>query len=393
MQALNAAPRDMYTADQILALLEASSVEIDCGCELLDANLNVVEDITGDLQNAGGTVTWGADPDTANEVDPNLDIQGQRDCSFGLTRQLNWGTDQVRLYKLHTGAGLTAIRFNVGVFCLTTPDLPGGATPAVYQVTGFDRLYLLQRQVGDSYTVGAGAGVIDSVQQAISDAGLTTPALIDTTGDNVLPADMVWPLIPTSGDPTEWLDIVNELLDLIAYDPLWADENGQYRSQPHVDPSTRTPEFILDADDAMRTVVGASRTVTQDQWGAPNKWIFVQQDVDGTPVEGAGIYTVVNQSDGLSSIDARGGLVYPQQITLAAADQPTLEALGDAQVTAARAVATTLSNFPTRPLPIAGQSDVVAYSDEAAGGYYLLQATGWTLPLDSGDMTWTFQST
>jgi hypothetical protein len=391
VQGLTDPPRDAYTDAQILALLHASDVTVDAGCELLAADLSVVEDITGDFQNVGGSVVWGQDPDTAGETDPKLDIQGQRDCTFGLTRALNWGSDLVRLYKLHSGAGLVNVRFNVGVFCLTTPDLPVGVTPAVYQVTGFDLLYLLRRQVGDSYSVSAGSSYIDAVQQAISDAGLSSGAVIDTSGDATLPTDMVWPLIPTDAGPTTWLQIVNELLAAIHYDPLWCDENGLFRSQPHVDPSTRTPEYFLDADDVVGTIVGVSRSLTQDVFATPNTWVFVQQDFQGTPVEGAGIYTVVNQSDGLASIDQRG-LVYADQRTVAAANQATLESLGDAQVAKDRATATTLQ-VTTRSLPIAGQGDVIAYSDVAAGGFFLVQATGWSLPLDGGDMTWALQST
>lgn len=381
MQALTAPPRDGFTDDQILTLLQAAALEVDLGCELLDANLNVVDDISGDVIAAGGTVEWDSTSSTGSV---------SRDLSIGMARALNWGTDLVRPYMLLAAGGIQA-RFNVGVFCLTTPQDTVGSSPMIFQVTGFDRLYLLSREVGDSRGVGAGSNYIDAILDTISAAGLTGVDIDQSAAAAVLPADMTWPQVSVNSDAaTQWLDIINALLSAIGYDPLWCDENGIYRSQPHVDVSARPAEFTLDADDAVRTIVGAQRTRVQDQWAAPNMWIFIQSGFSGTPTEGDGIYTVTNQSDGPASIDQRG-LVWPKTFTLDAADQPTLMQLGDAQVAADMADLLTLT-IPTGPLPIAGQADVIALVDSAAGGSFMVQATAWSLPLDGQQMSWTVQA-
>lgn len=376
MQGLTAPPRDSLTDAQVTALLLGDNVTGDVGCELLDRDLRLVEDISGDLLPGGSSLAWSAD------AVPFLT------CQLTLSRELQWGTDLVRVYRTLTAGGVTA-RFNRGVFCLATPQRPLGEDTTTFQVTGYDRLYLLLREVGDTYSVSAGSGYLAAIADVIDAAGLTGVQIDGTAADKTLPKDMVWPLVASAGSPTLWLDIVNTLLRAVAYDPLWCDENGAYRSQPHLEPAVRPAEFTLTADDVETTIVGLARTFTEDQWQTPNRWVFVRSDASN-PVDGDGRYVVVNQSDGPTSIDQRG-LVWSRQFTFDAADQDTLKQLGDAQVTADRSTTAVLS-FPTAPLPIAGHHDVLSYIDKAAGGVLPVQATAWDEPLDGSDMTWTVQT-
>lgn len=380
MEALTAAPRQDLTDEQVLAILTGDLQVTDVGAEVLAADLTVVRDISDQVQIDGAAVNWGSTTAVGSVA---------RDCALNLTEELNWGVDLVRI-RVKLDDGHTSAEFYCGVFSLTTPDNVIETDVTVYQVVGYDRLYLLQREVGDSYSVSKGSPVIQTIIDVIAESGLTGVDLDQTAIDAVVPANKAWPLLPSSTEATQWLDIVNWLLSLINYDPLWCKPDGPYRSQPHLNPATRAPEFTFNADDVTTTIVGQQRTINADVWATPNKWIFVMTGFDGEPREGDGIYIVVNQSDGPTSIDARG-YTKPQQIPVDAVDQATLESVGNMQVAAAMRTTTTLT-LSTSTLPIAGQGDVIDYIDTAAGGGFKAQATAWTMPLDGSPMSWTLQA-
>ena len=222
MQALTAAPRGAFTAAQVTALLLAPAITVSAGLERLNASLVVQEDISDDLM--GGQV----------ERVMNATVHGT--CKLDISRALAWGLDLVRPYMTLTDGKITA-RFNLGVFSLTTPERAVAWTPETYACSGFDRLYLLHRPVGDSYAVTAGTGYLAAVRSAVTAAGLSGVNLDGTAEAKTLPSDMTWPLVKstatttststgssassTATGATTWLNIVNELLGAISYRGLW----------------------------------------------------------------------------------------------------------------------------------------------------------------------------
>lgn len=407
MQQLTEAPRDSLTEAQVTRLLVgAPKVDYDRGCEVLDAALNVVDDISSDFE--GGTVTHTA----------LADVHGT--CSLTLATDIDYGTQLVRPYMTLTAEGVTA-RFNLGAYALRKPQTDYGYSIPSNQVDGSDRLFLLNRPVGDAYAVASGTAVLAAAKQAIVDAGLDgSTVLVDSTAAaKTLPSDHSWPLLAdsTSTDalappdamtsmsqsgPTTWLRIVNDLLAMVGYRGVWADENGYFRFTPYADPADRPVEFSFDFDDIDDSVIAGNRTAVQDFSTVPNVWVFLQQNLtDGSgnpiePTEGAGQYTVTNQSDGPASIDARGGLEWISVVQLDAADQASLVSQGDAQVAADKRV-TKQFTVATAPFPAAGHFDVYTYSDlAAAGGAVKVQETAWTLDLGNSttvpaDMQRTWQ--
>ncbi len=369
------------SAADIPALILASDVidSVSAGCELVDANLNVLADISADL--LGGTVS--RDCATA--------IQG--DCHIQLSNQLAWGSSLVRLFMTLSAQGLS-YRWNVGVFSLTTPTQPLGEAPVTYDVQGYDRVSLLNRQIADGYSVAAGTAYLTAVRAVITAAGLSTATtLFDGTSQTLtLPAAMVWPMV-TTGAQTTWLDVVNQLLAAINYRPIWADANGYFRSEPFVDPALQSPTYTFDAD-VNHSIGITNRTLTRDLWAAPNTWIFVQSTrVSGAaaPGVGDGVFVVTNPSNGPSSIAGRGGLAYPQTFQIAAADQATLVELGNAQVAGDLRDSATLA-VTTAPYPGAGHYDVFVYRDADLDAIaWQVQATAWRLDLAGADMTWTWR--
>jgi hypothetical protein len=392
MPALTAAPRDHLTDAQVTGLLTSPALEVAAGCELLNANLTVREDISNDL--AGGRISY------------NLYWRIHRACDLSLSRSLTWGVDLVRPFMVLTD-GLTGVsaRWNVGVFALTTPDRRVGETPETYDVQGYDRLYLLDRQVGDSYEIAGGVEYLKAVRDTIAAAGLSGVLLDGSAAGVTLPRAMTWPLVSDGGDsePVTWLRVVNDLLTAINYRAVWADQDGLFRSGPYVEPTARPVEWTFDADDVTSGIVGEDRSVLEDVWATPNRWLFVRSNLPGDPppepTDGAGVYTV-NNVDGtvlglstpasvLTSQNARG-LVWPRTFDYDAASQAALVALGDRRV-ASDLRSATKYDLTTGPFPGAGHADIYRYTDAAVGSRKV-QAAQWEFDLAGSDVRWLWEA-
>lgn len=372
MQPLTAAPREAFTPTQITALLTATDMTVDFGCELLSPSLVLIEDISSDV--SGGKVSR----------DNLADIHGTVDLS--ISRALAWGRDRVRPYQMLSSrtAGVSGARFNLGVFVMVTPDSQIGETPPTYAVTGYDQLHLLQGSIGDSYSVGPGAvEVLTAVRNALTAAGITAPVLLDTSAaGKTLATAMTWP--QTSSDNPTWIQVVNDLLACIGYRGIWADWNGALRSGPYVLPSSRASEFTLNVGDLRTGVVAEQRNVAADLWNVPNWARFIRNDnPGGPPVEGLGRYTVTNPSTGPSSIASVGRTVRAPVVYLDAVDQASLMVQGDRLFAAARRTSEVIT-VKTSPLPC-WHSDRMTYADAALGDTRQVLARSWSLPLDGGD--------
>jgi len=383
VQVLNAAPRDAYTTAQITALLEAGNLTVDFGADLLNLNLGFVDDLSPDL--VGGSV--------------GRDCYGTVHgfCTLQLSRVLRWGVDLVRPYMV-LSSGLTVARWNLGVYVLTTPQRTVGETPETYDVQGYDRLMLLNRQVGADYRVAAGVTYRAAIVAAFAAAGLSGVLIDGSAADSTLPAARSWLLVGDSTNPDQtatpvtWLRVVNDLLNAINFRAVWCDQDGQFRCSGYQDPKVRAPEYVFDADSQL-TILGEDRTLTEDVWSTPNRWVFRQTNRSSdapTPTEGDGIYTRVNDTDGPTSITGRG-LTWTAVVDYEAASHAKLVSLGDRRVASDRRVTTALKVW-TGPFPGAGHFDVFTYSDAAAGGTRKVQATGWRMPFDGGNVEWDWEA-
>jgi hypothetical protein len=392
VQPLTAAPRQNLTDDQVTALLTAPDVHIDYGVELLNASLAVVADISADV------VSWVVHHDNLANVHGTLDLT--------ISRALAWGYDRVRPYMLltsSTGGPFTysdtysttytdiygevkstpvAARFNQGVYLLTTPDTQLSETPVTYTATGYDQLHLLQAPIGDSYFVAAGSNVLAAVKAALTAAGVVAPVNLDSSSDTaVLASNLVFPL--TSSTVPTWIQVVNTLLAAIYYRGIWCDWDGVFRSNPYVNPADRAIEFTFPVGDLLVGVVAADRTVTNDVWGAPNRWIGIQNGLTVAPAEGVGKYTTDNTSTGLSSQTSVGRII-PDVQYYDAVNQASLVSQVNA-VKAADMRSTEVITAKLGPFPVLWHADVVAWQDTALGGGRTAIARSWSLPCDGSD--------
>lgn len=369
------------TLDQA-ALLVGDRLEVSAGCDVLDLDLNVTGDISDHL--------------VAGTIARNMRARIHGTCSLDLSTDLAWGTQLVRPY-MTLSDGDVSERFNVGVFMLTTPEQVLGDDLPVRSTDGFDRLYLLDREVADDYVRSEGETYYEALVQVFDDAGLTGFLIDGAAADYTLPVDREWPLVARSTDPDQtsspvtWLRVVNDLLTAINFRGVWADENGLYRCQQYLAPAARSPEFTFDVDNIRENIVVA-RTVIEDQWKTPNRWVFLWQNRPGgmSSTPGDGLYERNLDDDHPLSAVSRD-LDWPKVYSYEAASQAVLEELGDRRV-ADDLGALAVYKVTTGPFPAAGHWDVVTYADDAAGGSVKAVATDWELDLSGGDMSWTWEA-
>lgn len=365
--------RDGYTAAQVSALLTSPDMVIDMGVDLLNADLSLVEDISADVDPAG------------SKVGRYMLANAHGSCDLTVSRELAWGKARVRPWV--TQSSLTAgvsVRWNLGVYVLTTPESSYGETPRAWPVVGHDQLSLLG-SIGDSYSVAAGANVLDAVRATLTLGGIVAPILLDSSGSaKVLTSDMTWPL--TSSDSPTYLRVANELLASISYRGLWVDWDGAFRGTPYVTPADRPAEMRLDVGSLITGIVAEDRRVANDLWSAPNSWVFIGNNWSTAPVSDNGRYETSNQSAGLSSIDSLERVVMAPAQFLDATTQADLELQGD-RIKAADMRSTEVISITTSPLPCMWHADRFEYADAALGSDRQTVSRSWVLPLDGSDST------
>jgi hypothetical protein len=375
VQPLVADPRSTLTDAQVVALIQdAPALTVSAGLELLDMTLAVQADMSDGL--VGGSVSRASYASLHGTATLNLSVE------------LDWGTAIVRPYIVLTD-GVIAARFNLGAYFTSTPHHDLDTVPSMFAVSGYDILYALSSPVGEVYAVDVGIAYLTAVESILTGQGFVAGTyLIDQASvATVLPSARVWPI----DERTTWLTVVNDLLGAIGYAGIWSDWDGRLHCEPYANPRDRGPEWFYDVDTAT-SMLTLKRTIERDFFAAPNRWVGVRSNnVDGiAPVEGAGVYTVVNAHDGPTSTEARGGRVISRILSLDVADQASLIALVEQTVDADLRLKTTLT-LGTSPNPLHWHFDRVVVNDPAIGSFVDVLVTDWTLPLDGGDMqhSWT----
>jgi hypothetical protein len=361
------------TVDQAVALLQDSpDLVVSAGMEIVDLSLEVLEDISDDL--------------AAGQIARNSYAVMHATASFAITRQLDWGAGLVRPYMLvSTAGGAVSGRWNLGVYHTSTPEDSTLEDPQTFDVDGYDILLRLNQPVGDAYAISAGDAYLAKVEEILQARGYLAYVIDQSAAATVAPTARVWAF----DDQVTWLTIVNDMLASVGYQGVWADWNGRLRCEPYVLPQLRQVEWTY-TDDRVSTMLGPDRRRSQDYTFAPNRWVvFRQNNVDDTPpVEGNGMFTYQNDSVGITSVNARGGLVITKRVGVDAADQGALIAQAN-QIIQTDMDVPAVWTVPVSPNP--GHWHFDRLFVDTAQLLADVQCTGWTLPLDGSNMTLTWR--
>ena len=375
-------PRSALTLDQVVWLIEDAPLVVGYGAELLDMGLNVLADLSS--TDTGGTFAGG---NVSRKAYANLHGEGE----FAVTQPLDWGTAIIRPYQTLRSGSVTA-RFNLGAYFTNTPDLGAETSPQVIEVRGYDILSILDDSIGESYSVPAGTSPLAWVEQILIDRGVQAYFIDQAKAANTLSSALTWAI---DDDPT-WLVVVNTLLGSVGYMGIWSDWNGRLMAIPYIRPEDRGVEWVYRAT-GNDSLILPDRKLSEDWYLAPNRWVAVRSSGadEAPPVEGNGVYTKVNQTNGRTSVEARGGRVITAPlIRVEATDQSALVAAVDKQSTEDMRLHRTVV-ASTSPNPLHWHFDRLAVYDPALGSaFFDCLSTSWRLPLDGEAMAheWTVLS-
>lgn len=374
MQHPTAAPRAALTAAQVTALIQDTpGVVLGGGLELLDMDLSVLGDITSEF--AGGSVSRSS----------YANLHGS--ANLVVSTDLNWGRAILRPYVTLTDGTITA-RFNLGAYFPNVPQTTFGASPVFHEVQGVDILHALSSPVGEAYSVAQGAVILTEVANILEQQGFSRYVIDQTRGDATMPSARVWPI----DDNTKWLTLINDLLGYVGYQGIWSDWDGVLRCQAYQNPRDRSPEWVYDTGQ-YTSMLAVNRLRKRDLFDAPNRWVAVRSSAtDGAaPVEGAGVYTYVNERDGDTSVEARGRVITAPILQIDAVDQDALVAAAWRRIDADMRRETSLE-VATFPNPLHWHFDRAYLIDPELGGFMDVLCTQWTLPLppSTDDMTHTW---
>lgn len=379
MQTLNAAPRDAYTSAQVLALLrDTPSLVTDKGLEVIDlATLAVVEDVSDGL--------WGG------EVRRNSYATLHGTASFTLTRELDWGRAIVRPYAvLADGYGSISTRWNLGAYIMDIPDVGIAEAPTSYAIEAFDIISILDTPVGEVYSVAAGSTYLQAAVDILVALGFALANLVvdQTNAALTVAVERVWAI----DENITFLSIINDLLGAIGYQGLWSDWDGRLHLARYVRPIDRAPEFVYDSSLPEQAMTNDDLRRVDRYLDAPNSWTFVRTNStadDAQPVEGNGIYTYVNQSNGKTSVDARGRPIR-KVVRVEAADQDSLISRAEQTIAADRVTSPKLIGTSS-PNPAHWHFDRITVYEPRLGPPMDCLSTQWTYNLKGGDMSheWT----
>lgn len=352
-------------------VIRSSSLTVVVGAELLDSSDAFIQDISDEF--VGGVVSR----------DSTATIHGA--ATFELLTEIDWQNQRIKPYITLTD-DLTgeSYTYSLGVYLPETPKRLVGESPAVFQVEAYDKLIILDTPYGATYRVAAASSYITTVEGLLD--GLSLSHNIDQTAvATTTPSDLVWEL----DEKNTYLHIINDLLTAIGYRELYVDRDGVFVSEPWTSPSVRTPIFTYDTGATDSVVLVGGLEEETDLFPIPNKWVFVLNNPDpalSLPTEGAGIYTVTNQSDGPTSIDARGR-TKTKVVRLDAANHATLVAQGDRIVEEDKQPVTEVV-LRSALNPLHWHDEVVTVTAPEVGlASVLFSELSWGMELPGGPMT------
>lgn len=298
--------RDLTTREALYGILGSRSTRFEFQVHThapqtgADSLLGILDGVQPD-----GTLTWTAADDVKKSGGINVrDLPNARPFMLRLA-----DVDRIRhrIRPVRKTEGLPDEP--LGMYVITAaPDAWTGTGDVVAFELHEKTIRLVEDKVDQTFVAGIDSPVLELVYQLIRSAGETID--IDRSETLHLAAPMYWPAGTTK------LQIVNELLEVLNYRPLWMDGIGNFRATPIVLPADRPIRYATLTDDdgtpLTRELIDGEEGIYQPDWnrdrdvyGVPNKVIAVEsRRGDDMPL--SGIATNEDPSSPFS-YQARGG--------------------------------------------------------------------------------------
>ena len=181
---------------------------------------------------------------------------------------VNWLTDEIRPEMVIDG-----ITHRLGIFLPTTVENEENETTKSVKVEAYDRCWLVENNYTEtSKYFASGVNYIDAVESLLTACGIALISAVPTTA-TLAEAREDWNI------GTSYLEIVNQLLSEINYNPLWFDKDGLAILEPASQPSAENIDHVLDMEDIGSLMYPTLNRKT-DVFSSPNVFICVCSNAD-----------------------------------------------------------------------------------------------------------------
>lgn len=206
------------------------------------------------------------------EYEPEYYVDGKPAPQKEIINYLSDRIQPVMEVKMHDGKWLS---FPLGVFHPSTPSRQASLKEIKREIDLYDGLIVLSEDlISRRLTFSSGSNITDLVANIMRDAKITRI--------NVTPSNETLPKDKDFDPGTPRLDIVNELLDMINYTPVWCDANGYFTTGPYRAPGDREVEYEYRDDELSIIYNGASEVL--DLFGVANEWTLVRTNTEEPPL-------------------------------------------------------------------------------------------------------------
>jgi len=279
-----------------------------------------------------------------------------------------------------TGAGIgpaagqdrTYVEWPQGVYLLSSPtrEIDAGGV-VIRDVDAYDQSVILQAEkTEDNFYVSANDVYTDVIAEILTDLGITSFSITRST--KTLPAQKVW----DAG--TSYLQILNDLLTAINYEPVYFDADGVAQVQPYIDPQSRTAEYTYDT--GLTSVLVPEATQRLDLFNQPNKWVLIVSEPDRPLLRS--VYTNTDPASPTSTVN-RGRTITDVKTEQDVVDQATLDSKVAQLAQEASQVYEELE-FKTAIMPFHSHRDVLHISYPQLGVEANYSETKWGYTLEAG---------
>jgi hypothetical protein len=260
-------------------------------------------------ENAGWVTDYVIKDSASITMDFSRDVIGSVSFNIRNNTNINYLVDLIRPWYVLNDT----YRFPLGTFMLSSPKKKSDAKLVTRPIQGYDLLLALEQdKMINSVTYEAGESVIDIIENTLlySYETLWVNADIEPS-DEVLATDVSYELGKSK------LFIINSLLNMINYYPLWVDGNGVFRSIPWNKETNKCYEFIddnlsiyapgielnLDYTNMYNRVVIINNQLAQDTEPLYKVWTFENEGLGSHPLSYSSLgryITKIFQSDAVS---------------------------------------------------------------------------------------------
>lgn len=237
----------------------------------------------------------------------------------------------------------------------------------------YDRSWMLQAtRTEELLHLEAGASYLDSIKKLLLQAGVSRVRAVPSTAK--LAADREdWSI------GTDYLSIVNQLLQEMGYWPIWFDADGWAHVEPYAPPSAGRIRHRYGPKSMRLKPMADDWEQESDFFDAPNVFICVCSNADRS-----GVLRAVSENNSLMSAKSiyRRGMRICQVVKVdQIADQAALQTYADRLRDESLLSAKTLQ-FQTPAEAGHGSGDVIGISLPGIEGIY--EETGWRLTMEPG---------